>query len=91
MLTDYKLVIILVEFLMSKTYCSKLWNHQYIHMSGSYRYCCATMHNLSDNNGNRLHINNDSLQKVWNSPDIKTTRLKMIKGEAVPALSLIHI
>ena len=85
MLTDYKLVIILVEFLMSKTYCSKLWNHQYIHMSGSYRYCCATMHNLSDKNGNRLHINNDSLQKVWNSPDIKTTRLKMIKGEAIPA------
>ena len=68
---------------MSKSYCSKLWNHQYIHMSGSIRYCCETMDNLSNNKGNRLHINNDSLQSAWNCGEIKHARLKMIKGEPV--------
>ena len=81
----YKPVIILVEFNMTKTYCAKLWNHQYVHMSGSLRYCCATMHNIADKNGNRLHINNNSLEKTWNSDDVKQTRLKMIRGEDIPA------
>ena len=70
---------------MTKSYCAKLWNHQYVHMSGSIRYCCATMENLKDSKGNRLHLNNDSLEKVWNSEDIRQARLKMIKGESVPA------
>jgi MoaA/NifB/PqqE/SkfB family radical SAM enzyme len=54
-------------------------------MSGSLRYCCATMHNIADKNNNRLHINNTSLEKVWNSDDVKQTRLKMINGEDIPA------
>ena len=70
---------------MSKSYCAKLWNHQYVHMSGSLRYCCATMENLKDKKGNRLHINNNSLENAWNSEDIRQARLKMIKGESVPA------
>ena len=70
---------------MSKSYCAKLWNHQYVHMSGSLRYCCATMENLKDKKGNRLHINNNSLENAWNSEDIRQARLKMINGESVPA------
>ena len=70
---------------MSKSYCAKLWNHQYVHMSGSFRYCCATMENLKDKKGNRLHINNNSLENAWNSEDIRQARLKMINGESVPA------
>jgi len=70
---------------MSKSYCAKLWDHQYIHMSGSFRSCCATNDNLLDGKGNRLHINNDSLDKAWNSDAIKEIRLKMMKGEAVPS------
>jgi sulfatase maturation enzyme AslB (radical SAM superfamily) len=54
-------------------------------MSGSIRYCCATMENLKDKKGNRMHINNDSLEKAWNSEDIRQARLRMIKGESVPA------
>ena len=69
---------------MTGSYCAKLWNHQYVHMSGSIRYCCATMENLKDKKGNRLHINNDSMEKAWNSEDIRQARLKMIKGESVP-------
>jgi len=70
---------------MTGSYCAKLWNHQYVHMSGSIRYCCATMENLKDKKGNRLHINNDSLEKAWNSEEIRQARLKMIKGESVSA------
>ena len=70
---------------MSNSYCAKLWDHQYIHMSGSIRYCCATTQNILDKKGNRWHINNNSLQDAWNSDEIKKTRLKMIKGEPVSA------
>ena len=68
---------------MNPSYCSKLWDHQYIHMSGSVRLCCATMDNLKDKQGNSLHINNDSLDNIWNSDQMKDIRLKMIKGEKV--------
>lgn len=54
-------------------------------MSGSLRFCCATNENLKDAKGNRLHINNDSLETAWNSPDIKNARLQMIRGETVDA------
>ena len=72
---------------MSKSYCAKLWNHQYIHGSGSIRFCCATMDNLADKKGNRLHINNQSLENAWNSKQMRDTRLAMMKGEKIPACS----
>lgn len=68
---------------MSKTYCSKLWDHQYIHMSGSFRFCCATNDNISDSKNNRYNINNTSLEQVWNSEQVRKTRLKMIAGEQI--------
>ena len=68
---------------MSKTYCSKLWNHQYIHMSGSLRFCCATNDNILDPKGHRYNINNTSLENVWNSEHVRNTRLKMIAGEEI--------
>ena len=68
---------------MSKTYCSKLWNHQYIHMSGSFRFCCATNDNINNPKGFRYHINNTSLENVWNSEHVRNTRLKMISGEEI--------
>ena len=70
---------------MSKSYCARLWHHQYIHMSGHIRYCCATEHRLLDDRGNKLHMNNDSLQKAWNSKDMKQARLAMVRGDEVPA------
>lgn len=73
------------EYVMSKSYCKKLWDHQYIHMSGSIRYCCASMENLTNRNGDRFHLNNDSLEKVWNSEIMRNTRLKMIKGDSIDA------
>ena len=37
------------------------------------------MDNLNDGKGNRLHINNDSPQKAWNSEEMKLMRLKKEK------------
>tara|TARA_Y100000748_G_scaffold14859_1_gene11688 strand:- start:3184 stop:4383 length:1200 start_codon:yes stop_codon:yes gene_type:complete len=45
------------------------------------------MDNVEDNSGNRLHINNNSLESVWNSDQIKNIRLKMIKGENISSCS----
>ena len=70
---------------MSKTYCAKLWKHQYIHGSGSVRLCCATMDNIGDEKGNRYHINNHSLGNIWNSEQMRQTRIKMINGEQIPS------
>lgn len=70
---------------MAKTYCSFPFEHQYVHMSGSVRLCCATMENATDKKGNRIHMNNDSLQKAWNSDYMKNARLKMKNGEVLKA------
>ena len=52
-------------------------------MSGSIRLCCATMTNAVNNKEQRYHINNDSLEKIWNSDYMKQVRLKMLKGESL--------
>jgi len=70
---------------MPKTYCAYPFTHQYVHMSGSVRLCCATMENATDKKGNRIHMNNDSLQKTWNSEYMKNARLKMKNGEVLEA------
>ena len=70
---------------MTKTYCAFPFQHQYVHMSGSVRLCCATMENATDKKGNRIHMNNDSLQKTWNSDYMKEARLKMKNGEVLKA------
>jgi len=70
---------------MPKTYCAYPFEHQYIHMSGSVRLCCATMENAIDKKGNRIHMNNDSLQKTWNSDYMKKARVKMMNGEVLEA------
>jgi MoaA/NifB/PqqE/SkfB family radical SAM enzyme len=69
---------------MTKTYCSKLWDHQYIHMSGNFRFCCATNDNILNTKDNLYNINNTSLETVWNSEHIRDTRLKMIAGKEIP-------
>ena len=52
-------------------------------MSGSVRLCCATMDNLEDDKGNRYHINNNSLGNIWNSKQMRGTRMKMMNGEQI--------
>ena len=54
-------------------------------MSGSIRFCCATMENITNKRGHRMNMNNDSLEKAWNSEQIKSARLRMMRGESVQA------
>jgi len=70
---------------MSKSFCSLVWDHQYVHTNGSFKYCCATNDKILDKKGNPYHINNSSFESVWNSDHMKNTRQQMIKGETVPA------
>jgi MoaA/NifB/PqqE/SkfB family radical SAM enzyme len=69
---------------MSKSYCAKLWNHQYVHMSGTYRFCCATTSEIKGQNNRSFHIAKDHPANVWNSPKLMETRLKMMAGETIP-------
>ena len=52
-------------------------------MSGSMRLCCATMENATDKKGKRLHMNNHTLEKSWNSDYMKNVRLKMKNGQTL--------
>ena len=70
---------------MSKSFCSLVWNHQYVHTNGSFKYCCATNQKILDKKNIPYHINNTSFEQVWNSDFMKQTRLKMIKSEPIEA------
>lgn len=85
MRTACRLVTIPVGWPMPKTYCDLPFEHQYVHMSGSVRLCCATLENVKDKDGKEYHMNNDSLEKVWNSDYMKSARLKMKDGEVLEA------
>ena len=54
-------------------------------MSGSMRLCCATLNDLTNDTGDTLHIEKDSIDHAWNSAAIKKARQQMIKGEPVSA------
>jgi MoaA/NifB/PqqE/SkfB family radical SAM enzyme len=43
------------------------------------------MENVTDKKDNRVHMNNDSLQKIWNNDYMKEARLKMKNGEVLKA------
>ena len=64
-----------------KTYCRYAWQHQHIHMSGSFRLCCITNDNILNDKGQRFNANHDSLEKVWHSNHMNEVRRKMINGE----------
>ena len=70
---------------MSKSFCSLLWKHQYLHTNGSFKFCCATKDKIVDKKNHPCNINNTSFEQVWNNEHVRKTRLKMINGETVSA------
>lgn len=67
---------------MSKVFCDKPWNHNYIHTNGKVRLCCTTIQNITkDDNYQQFDLNKDSLQAYWNSQRMKTIRKNMIDGK----------
>ena len=69
---------------MSKVFCDKPFNHNYIHPNGKMRLCCTTVQDLpTDNNYNLFDANKHSIEDYWNSNRMKEIRRKMIAGEKI--------
>lgn len=66
---------------MSKVFCDKPFNHNYIHMNGKMRLCCTTMQNIPSNDGYTLFdAGHHSIEEYWNSDRMKEIRRNMIAG-----------
>jgi len=69
---------------MSKVFCDKPFNHNYVHPNGKMRLCCTTIQDLpTDNNYNLFDANKHSIEDYWNSNRMKEIRRKMIAGEKI--------
>jgi len=69
---------------MSKVFCDKPFNHNYIHPNGKMRLCCTTIQDLpTDNNYNLFDANKHTIEDYWNSNRMKDIRKKMIAGEKI--------
>ena len=69
---------------MSKVFCDKPFNHNYIHPNGKMRLCCTTIQDLpADNNYNLFDASKNSIDEYWNSNRMKEIRRKMIAGEKI--------
>ena len=59
---------------MSKVFCDKPWNHNYVHTNGKVRLCCTTIQNITkDDNYHQFDLNKDSVHSYWNSDRMKKT------------------
>jgi hypothetical protein len=69
---------------MSKVFCDKPFNHNYVHPNGKMRLCCTTVQDLpTDNNYNLFDANKHTIEDYWNSNRMKEIRRKMIAGEKI--------
>ena len=69
---------------MSKVFCDKPFNHNYVHPNGKMRLCCTTIQDLpTDNNYNLFDANKHAIEDYWNSNRMKEIRRKMITGEKI--------
>ena len=69
---------------MSKVFCDKPFNHNYIHTNGKMRLCCTTIQDLpTDNKYNLFDANKHTIEDYWNSNRMKEIRRKMIAGEKI--------
>ena len=69
---------------MSKVFCDKPFNHNYIHPNGKMRLCCTTIQDLpTDNNYNLFDANKHTIDEYWNSNRMKEIRRRMIAGETI--------
>ena len=69
---------------MSKVFCDKPFNHNYVHPNGKMRLCCTTIQDLpTDNNYNLFDANKHSIDDYWNSNRMREIRRKMIAVEKI--------
>jgi pyruvate-formate lyase-activating enzyme len=66
---------------MSKVFCNKPFDHNYIHMNGKMRLCCTTIQNIPSNDGYTLFdAGQHTIEEYWNSDRMKEIRRNMIEG-----------
>ena len=66
---------------ISKTWCSHLWNHQFIGPGGQVKPCCRFLKSQVPKN---FQINKDNTsRKIFESEFMNSIRKKMLKGEKV--------
>ncbi len=76
------------NYFFSKTFCILPWIHTFVDVNGKVKLCCIATEWLNEQNPNTdLNLQNQSLHEIWNSPQIKDSRRKMIAGEKVEACS----
>lgn len=69
---------------MSKVFCDKPFDHNYIHTNGKMRLCCTTIQDIpTDNKYNLFDAKTHSIDDYWNSNRMKEIRRKMIAGEKI--------
>jgi len=69
---------------MSKVFCDKPFNHNYIHTNGKMRLCCTTVQDIPTDNGyNLFDANRHTIEDYWNSDRMKEIRKMMIAGEKI--------
>ena len=69
---------------MSKVFCDKPFNHNYIHTNGKMRLCCVTDQDIpTDNNYNLFDANKHSVEDYWNSNRMKEIRRRIVAGKKV--------
>ena len=69
---------------MSKVFCNKPFNHNYIHTNGKMRLCCTTIQDIPTDNGyNLFDASKHTIDDYWNSNRMKEIRRKMIAGEKI--------
>jgi len=60
----------------------------FIHLTskpdGRLRLCCFSSKYIKDKKGQYLNLGQHSFQEVWNGEDMRSVRLKMLKGEKLP-------
>lgn len=67
--------------MISSTFCVLPWVHLATYTDGSALLCCVAQNNLN------LNLNSVTLGDVWNSEQLKSVRLKMLRGEKVSSCS----
>jgi len=78
--------------LLSNTFCPLPWIHLATRPNGDVRVCCTAnasgVENINTkdiglikNNGKAMNLRDNSIEEVWNSHQMKKTRLQMLAGE----------
>jgi len=62
----------------NKTFCMFPWIHLYVNTDGAAYPCCTTLYENPIGN-----VRESSIEELWNSPELKEVRKKLLAGEIV--------